>query len=310
MRLPEELQFMANGRKAQQTTETRLDGSVVIVTGATSGVGLAAVRRLAQGGADLILVCRNRQKAEVVAAEIRADFRVQVEVVVADFADLAQVRRAATEILTAHPRLDILINNAGVHHTSRILTPAGNETVFCVNHLAPFLFTRLLLDRLKASAPARILQINSEGHRFGGLDLDDLTWERRRYRGLQGYGAAKTAQLLTVWDLAECLHGSGVTVNAMHPGAVATNIGMNNGQLYRWYQQFLLFPMLKGPEISGDAIYYLVAAPEMADVSGKFFNLTVEETPAAHARDRTLGKQVWTVSEQLTGTPGAIDEAV
>jgi NAD(P)-dependent dehydrogenase (short-subunit alcohol dehydrogenase family) len=163
----------------------------------------------------------------------------------------------------------------------------------------------LLLERLIVSAPARIIQVNSQGHRFGGLDLDDLNWDRRRYKGLQGYGASKVAQLLTVWELADRLRGSGVTINAMHPGEVRTNIGMNNGLLYRWYQRYLLWWILKDPVISGNAIYYLAAAPEMAEVSGKFFNQTIEEKPGVHALDRSLGKRVWTISEQLTGLSSA-----
>ena len=170
-----------------------------------------------------------------------------------------------------------------------------------MNHLASFLFTRLLLNRLIESAPARILQVNSEGHRFGGLDLTDLNWDKRRYKGLQGYGASKIAQLLTVWELTDQLAGSGVTINAVHPGEVRTNIGMNNGLLYRWYQRYLLRWILKDPEISGNAIYYLAAAPEMAGVSGRFFNLTIDEKPAAHALDRSIGKRIWRISEELTG---------
>jgi NAD(P)-dependent dehydrogenase (short-subunit alcohol dehydrogenase family) len=185
--------------------------------------------------------------------------------------------------------------------THRTVTESGVETVFCVNHLASFLLTRLLLNRLIESAPARIIQVNSQGHRFGGLDLDDLKWEKRRYKGLQGYGASKTAQLLTVWELADRLRGSGVTINAMHPGEVRTNIGMNNGFLYRWYQRYLLWWVLKDPVISGNAIYYLAAAPEMANVSGRYFNQTIDEKPAHHARDRSLGKRVWMISEELTG---------
>jgi NAD(P)-dependent dehydrogenase (short-subunit alcohol dehydrogenase family) len=226
---------------------------------------------------------------------------VQPKIMMADLRHLDQVRRAASEILGEHERIDLLINCAGVHQTTRLLTPDGNETAFGVNHLASFLLTRLLLDRIVASAPARIIQVNSEGHRFGGLDLDDLTWDKRRYRGLQGYGAAKTAQLLTVWELADRLAGSGVTINAMHPGAVRTNIGMNNGLLYRLYNRWLLRWFLKDPAISGEAIYYLAAAPEMADVSGRFFNLTIDERPATHALNRELGKRVWQISETLTG---------
>jgi NAD(P)-dependent dehydrogenase (short-subunit alcohol dehydrogenase family) len=154
---------------------------------------------------------------------------------------------------------------------------------------------------MTVSSPSRIIQVNSEGHRFGGLKLDDLYWDKRRYRGLQGYGASKTAQLLTVWELAERLDGSGVTINAVHPGEVATNIGMNNGILYRWYQKYLLFPLLKDPKISGEALYYFAAAPELNNTSGKFFNLTIEEKPAPHALDRAIGKQVWDISEKLTG---------
>jgi retinol dehydrogenase 13 len=119
------------------------------------------------------------------------------------------------------------------------MTESGIETVFCVNYLVSFLFTRLLPDRLIESASVRIIEIHSQGHRFNGLDLEDLNWEKRRYRGLQGYGASKTAQVLTVWELADRLQGSGVTINAMHPGEVWSNIGMNNGLLYRWYQRFL-----------------------------------------------------------------------
>jgi NAD(P)-dependent dehydrogenase (short-subunit alcohol dehydrogenase family) len=301
MKLPEELQFIENARLPQKTTSARMDGKLCILTGATSGVGYQAARRLAQGGASLLLICRNAHRAASVQAELQNTYSNQVAVLQADFSRLPEVRGTAAAILKQYPRIDVLINNAGLHNTHRTLTEDGFETVFCVNHLASFLLTRLLIDRMIASAPSRILQVNSQGHRFGGLDLTDLTWKRRRYRGLQGYGASKVAQLLTVWELAERLQGTGVTINAMHPGEVRTNIGMNNGPIYRFYQRYLIGWMLKDPVISGEAIYYLVAAPEMAGVSGKFFNLTIEEKPARHALDRELGKRVWMISEQATG---------
>jgi NAD(P)-dependent dehydrogenase (short-subunit alcohol dehydrogenase family) len=169
--------------------------------------------------------------------------------------------------------------------------------------LAPFLLTSLLIERLKQSAPARVIQVNSEGHRFGGLDLQDLNWQRRHYSGFRAYGASKVAQLLTTWEFADRLRGTGVTINAMHPGDVRTNIGMNNGPLYRWFQRHVTWHMLKDPAISGEALYYLAAAPEMADVSGRFFHLTVDETPAAPALDRAKSRLVWDVSRQLTGLP-------
>lgn len=301
MKLPEELQFIENARLPQKTTDARMDGRLVVITGATSGVGYQAAKHLAQGGANLVLVCRDAAKAARVQVELQHEHAVSVDVVIADFARLAQVRQAAETILARHSHIDVLVNNAGLHNTHRLLTEDGIEMVFCVNHLASFLLTRLLLGRLLESAPARIIQVNSQGHRFDGLDLDDLNWEVRHYKGLQGYGASKVAQLLTVWEMAEELAGSGVTINAMHPGEVRTNIGMNNEWLYRWYKRRLLWWVLKEPVISGNAIYYLAAAPEMSKVSGRFFNQTIDEKPAAHALDRELGKRVWRISEDLTG---------
>jgi NAD(P)-dependent dehydrogenase (short-subunit alcohol dehydrogenase family) len=301
LKLPEELQFIENARKPQKTTTARLDGQVCVITGATSGVGYETAKRLAQAGANLVLVSRNNEKAEKVKAEIVDLYKTKVDLIQADFSNLEDVRNASNQILNQYPAIHILINNAGVHMTQRTLTSDGFETAFAVNHLASFLFTRLLLERIKKSAPSRIIQVNSEGHRFGGLKLDDLDWAKRRYKGLQGYGAAKTAQMLTTWELAEQLNASGVTINAVHPGEVVTNIGMNNGFLYRAYQKYLLFPLLKDPKISGEALYYLSAAPELNNITGKFFNLTNEEIPAKHARDRALGKHIWEISEKLTG---------
>jgi retinol dehydrogenase-13 len=299
--MPDELMFLVNRRAVQRTTDTALTGKVCVVSGATSGVGLAAVRRLARAGAHIVMVCRNREKADRVRNEIAEQHRVPVDVVIADFADLDTVRAAAGTLLADYPRIDVLINSVGLHSTGRFLTRAGFELVFCVNHLGPFLLTCLLLERLKQSSPARIIQVNSEGHRFGGLDLDDLDWKRRRYRGLQSYGASKVAQLMTVWELADRLKGSGVTINAMHPGDVRTNIGNNNGPLYRWWLHNVTWHFLKDPAISGEALYYLAAAPELADVNGRFFHLTIDEKPAAHALDRAVGRRVWDLSLAMTG---------
>jgi NAD(P)-dependent dehydrogenase (short-subunit alcohol dehydrogenase family) len=299
--LPDQLQFMANRGAVQKTCSGSMRGKLCVVTGSTSGVGLETLRRLSKGGADLVMVCRDRRKAELVRDELASERRGRVDIVVADFSRLVEVRRAAAEILGKYPRIDVLVNSAGMHSTTRTLTPEGFETVFCVNHLASFLFTSLLLDRLKASAPARIIQVNSEGHRFGDVHLDDLNWERRHYTGLRGYGASKTAQLLTVWEFADRLRGSGLTINAVHPGDVRTNIGANNGILYRLFLHTAIWLFLKDPAISGEAIYWLAASPEAAATNGRFFHLTVEEKPAAHALDREKGKLVWDLSRRLTG---------
>ncbi len=301
LQLPEQIRFLANERAPQKTTDASLDGRICVVTGANSGVGLEAAKHLARGGAQVVMVCRDPKKAEAARAAVKELAAAPVEVVIADLARLAEVREAAATLLATYPRIHVLVNNAGLHSTSRTTTADGLETVFAVNHLASFLLTRLLLERLKESAPARIIQVNSQGHRFNGLDVDDVNWERRHYTGLRGYGASKTAQLLTVWELAEQLEGTGVTINAMHPGSVHSGIGRNNGPLYRWFKQQVIDRTLLDPEISGRAIYWLAAAPELASTSGRFFNLTREERPARHALDRDLGKRVFSLSEELTG---------
>lgn len=300
----------------QKRTEASLAGKLCVITGCTSGVGWEAARALAASGARIAMVNRDREKTESACQALRGEFGADCSYVLADFSDLAQVRAAAEILLRDHPRIDILINNAGMHSTTLRRTPEGHELVFCVNHLASFTLTLLLLPALRAAAtaggnagPSRIIQVNSQGHRFGGLDPDDLGWERRHYTGLRGYGASKTAQLLTLWELAERLRGSGVTINALHPGAVRSNVGGNNGPLYRWFKETFLTKTLRDPAISGHAIHYLAAAPELVETSGLYFNLTHPEKPAPHALDRVVGARVWQESLRLTGLTEPADLA-
>ena len=299
--LPDELMFLKNSKALQHKSHDPMTGKVCVITGATSGVGLAALKQLSKAGAHTIMVCRNREKAETVRQEIISNYSVPVDIIIADFSSLDDVRKAAGMILSAYPRIDVLINSAGMHSTKRTYTKDGFETVFCVNHLASFLFTQLLLDRMIESAPSRIIQVNSEGHRFNGLDPDDLGWKRRRYTGLKGYGASKVAQLLTVWEFADRLQGTGVTINAMHPGDVRTNIGNNNGRLYNFFLHHVTWHFLKDPVISGDALYYLASDEELSNTSGRFFHLTIEEKPEKHAMDREMGKRIWDISKKMTG---------
>lgn len=299
IRLPEELQYIQNSLLPQKFTTARLDGKVCVITGATSGIGYHAARELAQGGAHIVMICRNCEKARSVQKELSRDFDASTDIFIADFQSLAQVRDAALAVGKAHPKIHILINNAGVFNKRRHLTPDGNEMTFGVIHLAAFLLTHLLLPNLKRGAPARVIEINSEAHRFGGLNLTDLTWERRPYIGLRAYGAAKIAQVLTARKLAGDLRDSGVTVNAMHPGAVRTNIGMNNNFLYRFYSRYILRWFLKDPVVSAKAIYYLAAAPELETVTGKYFNRTIEEKPASYILKTEQQAKVWDISMGL-----------
>jgi NAD(P)-dependent dehydrogenase (short-subunit alcohol dehydrogenase family) len=301
-------QVMANGKLPPDETEARLDGKLVVITGATSGVGLTAARRLHAFGADILMINRNPEKSAMLAAELKSSdsgsSRGSVNFITADFSELTQTAEAARKVLGESRPADILINNAGLHMTRRTLTPEGFETVFAVNHLSPFILTRAILPAMVERGAGRIIQVNSQGHRFFGLNLKDLDWKRRPYIGLRAYGAAKTAQLLCTWEFADGLDarfdtGSGPTINAMHPGAVRTDVGKNNGRLYNWFQDTFVRKGLDDVDISGIALHYLAAAAELDGVRGKFFNLTHEEKPAPHALDREFGRQVWDISNEI-----------
>ena len=298
MAVPAEQGYLKRGRWLTQAT---MQGKLCVVTGGTSGIGLAAVRRLAVGGANLVLVARSRDKAEAVKAELEETCPVSVAYVIADFMRLSDVRCAAEIIREQYPVIDVLINCAGLFSTRRRMTADGHEMTFQVNHLASFLLTMLLLDTIGRSDQGRILQVNSAGHRFGGLRLDDLDWQIRPYRWPQAYGASKLAQLMTMQTLGERLRDTAVTINAMHPGLVGTNIVQNSGSLLRWLMRNCKRVLLRDPAASGEELYTLVAAPELAQVTGKYFNKTTEAAPHPAVRNEALRTQIWEASLALTG---------
>ena len=305
--LPDELQYIQNSLKEQNRTDARLDGKTCVVTGATSGVGYHSARRLAKAGARVVMLCRNPEKARKVQDELSREFGAETDVFIADMRNLAELARAAAEVAKKYPKIDVLVNNAGVFNKRRRLTPDGHEEIFGIIHLAAFVLTTALIPNLKAAAPARIIDINSEGHRFGGLKMDDLDWSRRLYIPLQAYGAAKIAQLLTGLELSRRLQSSGVSVFIMHPGAVRTNIGMNNNFFYRFYNRYILGLFLKDPAVSGEAVHYLAAAPELAGATGKYYNQTIEEKPASYVVSERLQREIWDYSEQIARTYLGVD---
>jgi retinol dehydrogenase 13 len=294
-------QMMDNDRAPQIPCDASLKGKLCVVTGATSGVGREAVRALASHGASIVMVNRSRERSEKTCAEIRSSYHTDCDYLTADFTRLGEVHAAADTLILKYPRIDVLVNNAGIHNTKKSYTADHIEAVFCVNHLASFIITYKLLEKMKRNPGSRIIQVNSQGHRFNGLNVKDINWEKRHYTGLRGYGASKTAQLLTVWEFADLLKGTGVTINAMHPGAVKSAIGENNGPWYRWFKRNFISRSLTGPEVSGRAVHYLAAAPELATVNGQYFNLTHPEKPAPHALDREIGKTVWDISMKMSG---------
>jgi NAD(P)-dependent dehydrogenase (short-subunit alcohol dehydrogenase family) len=274
-----------------------------MVTGATSGLGLATARQLAALGATVIVVGRDAGKCAAVAASISSGSADgAVDWLVADFADPEAVRRLAAEAQERHSRIDVLVNNAGATYPTRRLTPEGVELTLAVNHLAPFLLTMLLLDRLRESAPSRIVNVASVAHEHARFDFDDPAMERG-YRPFAAYGRSKLANLWFTYELARRLEGSGVTVNAVHPGLVRTALGDHSGALRRagWRLLHVAYRRVSlSPEEGAAAITHLATAQELEDVTGRYFvgRRPAESSPAS--RDTAAAARLWALSEELT----------
>jgi NAD(P)-dependent dehydrogenase (short-subunit alcohol dehydrogenase family) len=298
MALPKAYEFLKLGNKPPHRTDEKLSGKTVLITGATTGIGLATAHRFAQGNANLIFIVRNRQKAETLQAELQAKYGIKVVYYLADFQNLHSLKACLDKLKFEVLSLDILVNNAGVYSTKRFLTAHGTEMVLTVNHLASYLITETLSPLLEKKK-GRIIQVNSEGHRFSGFAIDDPHFKKRRYTGLKSYGASKTAQLHTVWELAEQYKTKGITINAMHPGAVKSDIGMNNGWLYRTFKNLIINRTLKNVQDASDAIYYLVASKALVGVTGQYFYLTHQTMPAKHAIKSLLSKKITELTSNL-----------
>jgi retinol dehydrogenase 12 len=281
-----------------------LAGKTCLVTGATNGIGRVSARALAVMGAKLFLVARDPQRAEETRAEIaRAAPNADVRVILADLSSQAEVRRAAADFLATGEALHVLLNNAGVTQLKRTETVDGIETTFAVNHLAYYLLTRLLLERIRASAPARIVNVASDAHRFGGpLDFDDLG-ATKKFTWMGVYGRSKLANILFTRELARRLEGTGVTVNALHPGAVRTGLGMNNDALVMKLLVALVRPFMRSPEKGAETSIWACSAPELAKVTGRYFSDRREREPNALAQDDDAARRLWDVSARLVNLP-------
>jgi retinol dehydrogenase 13 len=293
------LAFLSLKRNKVKPSTALLEKQVVLITGATSGIGLATSHRFAKGKANLILLGRNKAKVMNLKTLLAQQYGVQVDAYVADFTDLSQLKKALLLIQKNHPFIDVIINNAGVHSTKKVITPSGYELGLTVNHLASYMVTDLLTPCVKASQLKQIIQVNSEGHRFSGFPLHDPNFMKRAYTGLRSYGASKTAQLLTVWELAKQFMQDGIKIVAMHPGAVHSNIGQNNGWLYRLFKKLVINRLLIKVEVSAEALYALASDPLLNQTSGKYFHLTSESLPATHALPSKYAKQVLTWTQSI-----------
>ena len=280
--------------------QTTMQNKVCMVTGATSGMGKATASALAQMGATVILVARNRSKGEAVRDEIRTQTgNMNVEVMFADLSSQQDIRELAATFQQHYQHLHVLVNNAGGIFFQHETTVDGYEMTFAVNHLAYFLLTNLLLDVLKASTPARIINISSNVEQFGSINFDDLQYEKR-YIGFGAYSQAKLATMLFTYELARRLEGTDVTINAVRPGPVATNFGKNgNGLINVIFPLF--FRLARSAEEGAQTAIYLASSPAVKGITGKVFYHSKELRSSRKSYDVALQKQMWQVSEKLTG---------
>jgi NAD(P)-dependent dehydrogenase (short-subunit alcohol dehydrogenase family) len=274
-----------------------MDGKQVLITGATNGIGLAAAEALARLGSNVVLAGRSTSALRIAAARVNAAKRkgATVDTLLADLSSQDAVRQLAAEVLARYPKLDVLINNAGAMHARRQVTRDGIELTWAVNHLAPFLLTTLLIDRLKASAPARIITTASAAHQGARIPFEDLNAERS-YRAFERYGETKLANILFTSELAHRLAGTGVTAVSFHPGLVATGFNRNNG-LMMDLGMTILRPVSRSPQKGAETLVWLAGLPEHAIANGGYYVDMHQVTPSDVAQDRDAARRLWEASQ-------------
>lgn len=279
-------------------------GKVCMVTGATSGIGKVTARELAQRGAAVVVVGRDEARSEATVSQIRQQTaNPSVDFLLADLSSQKEVRRLAREFESRYSRLDVLVNNAGAIMLSRRESVDGIEMTLALNHLAYFLLTILLLEKLKSSAPARIVNVSSNSHERAQLDFDDLQ-VRGRYWGFGAYARSKLANILFSYELARRLEGTGVTVNALHPGLVGTNFLANNGTLGR-FLKMLVFIKGMSPERGARTSVYVATSLEVETVTGRYFFKEREVPSSSNSYDEDAARRLWQLSAELTGLADA-----
>ena len=282
-----------------------MQGKVCVVTGANSGIGKETALGLAQLGATVALVCRSQERGAAALAEIKqGSGNDAVVLLVADLSFQRQVRQVAAAYRQQFDRLDVLVNNAALSRRGRVVTEDGVELTFAVNHLAPFLLTTLLLDQIKASAPARVVTVSSSAHKDAEINFADLQGEQRYATfGFGAYSQSKLANVLFTYELARRLEGTGVTANCLHPGVVATGI-FRDTPLWLRTGLALARPLILGSAQGADTVLYLATAPEVAEVSGRYFEKRkpVQSSPLSY--DTEVARRLWEVSEALTTASG------
>lgn len=285
-----------------------MNGKVCLVTGGTNGIGKATAQALAQMGATVVIVGRDAQKAALVSKEIQeSSGNPNVDWLLADLSSQQDIRRLASEFKIKYLKLHVLINNAGGTFMTRQLSVDGIEMTFSLNHLAYFLLTNLLLDTILASSPARIINVSSDAHSGGKIEFDNLQGERS-YSGIGPYGNSKLANILFTNELARRLEGTGVTVNALHPGLVSTGFGKNNPGLLMKIMGVIIPLIARSPEKGAETSIYLVSSPAVQNITGKYFVDCKVTQPAPQATDSAVAKKLWDVSAEMVHLADAVPE--
>ena len=291
----------------EMNTLARMQGKICMVTGANSGIGKATALGLAQMGATVVLVCRDRVRGEAARDEIKAkSSNDAVDLLLADLSSQPSIRELAETFKQRYAQLHILINNAGVFMLSRQETVDGLEKTFAVNCLAPFLLTDLLFDVLKASAPARIINVSSEAQASGYIRLDDLQ-SKRHYRPMRVYSQSKLAVVMYTYELARRLIGTGVTANCLHPGFVATNIAQRDlNPSLRFVVKLIFSRMGIRPEEGAKTSLYLASSPEIENVTGRYFVRSVPKKSAPVSYNESFQRQLWEACAELVESPTVV----
>jgi NAD(P)-dependent dehydrogenase (short-subunit alcohol dehydrogenase family) len=277
-----------------------VDGQVIVVTGASSGIGRVSARELAARGAEVVLVCRDAQRGEDARQEVAAAAAGRAPVLlIADLSSQRSIRALATELSARYPHIDVLLNNAGAIYTRRQVTVDGIEETLATNHLAPFLLTHLVRDRLEAAPAGRVVTVASRIHARGAIDFDDLQGQRR-YSPMGAYAQAKLGNVLFTYELARRLAGTRVTANCLHPGVIASGFGRNTPGLFKLGVRIASL-FMKSPETGAATSIHVASSPDVAGITGTYFADSRPARSSRASRDADVAARLWSVSAELTG---------
>jgi len=274
-----------------------MEGKICIITGANSGIGKATAIDLAKMNATIVMMCRSKERGEEAQKEIiELTGNKKVDLLLCDLSSQESIRKFVSEFKSKYQKLHVLINNAGIMLSKRVISVDGFEMNFAVNYLASFLLTNLLLDVLKKSAPSRIINVSSAAHRMAKMDFDDLQSEKRKYRLFKIYGTSKLALMLFSYELNRRLEGTSVTVNTLHPGVVNTNLGQDQSSFSRGFAKLFF----KKPEKGAETSIYLASSQEVEGITGKYFAKKQQKQSSEESYNEDYAKRLWELSTEMT----------